>query len=192
MTHTKSFGTIGTIGRFKPVHKGHTVMLEALCQQAEHVIIGIGSSNKHDYRNPFTAQESMAMIDLFLKPTYSNYSFIEVPDFDNGPVWRQHILALYGPLDAFASANNYVRSLLKDDYKLILPITLVPKEKHVYLSATMVRIAMARGEQWEYFVPEIIVSYIKKHRLDERFCNEFGLATIAVHSQDIFTEVTNS
>ncbi len=190
MTHKKPFGIIGTVGRFKPVHKGHAIMLEALCKNAEHVIIGIGSNNKYDYRNPFTAQESAAMIDLVLKPHYSNYSIVEVPDFDNGPVWRQHVLTLYGPLDAFATANDYVRSLLKDDYRLILPVTLVPKEQHIYLNATMIRVAIARGEPWQHLVPATVVSYITQHHLDQRFCNEFGLATIAAHAHDVLEEGT--
>ena len=43
-------GTIGLIGRFKPLHLGASVLLESACEKAEKVIIGIGSSNKYNIR----------------------------------------------------------------------------------------------------------------------------------------------
>lgn len=54
----KKFRKLGAIGRFKPLHLGAAAMLEALCENAEEVVIGIGSSNKYNLRNPFTAEES--------------------------------------------------------------------------------------------------------------------------------------
>ena len=50
-------GIAGIVARFKPVHKGHAAVLEALCERSEHVYIGIGSSNRYNLRNPFTKEE---------------------------------------------------------------------------------------------------------------------------------------
>ena len=107
---TKNYKTIGTVGRFKPVHLAHSAMLEALCDQSEHIIIGLGSSNVYDYRSPFTAKESKDMIDLALKDKFDNYTIIEIPDLFNGPKWREQALRIYGTLDLFATANEYVTS----------------------------------------------------------------------------------
>ncbi len=179
MQTENSLGIAGLVARFKPVHKGHAVLLESVCSRSKHVYIGLGSANKHDLKNPFTAEESKKMIDLVLKPKYNDYSFIEVPDLDNGPKWREMILELYGRLDYFITGNDYVESLLKNDYKLIHPREIIPEDKHIFGNATMVRTAMAKGDAWEHLVPAVVADYIKQNTLDERFCMEFGFATIA-------------
>lgn len=167
-------GIVGTIGRFKPVHKGHAAMLEAVCENAVHVYIGVGSPNKYDGRNPFTAKESREMIDSVLKPKFKNYSFVEVPDFDDGPVWRGQTLKLFGKLDCFVTSNDYVVELLKNDYKIIHPFQIVPWEKIVPVTATMVRTAIAQNKQWQDFVPQPVIDYIKSNHLDARLRKEFG------------------
>lgn len=178
----KELGIAGTVARFKPVHKAHAAMLESICESAEHVYIGLGSCNKYDYRNPFTAYESAEMIDCVLKPNFSNYSFIEIPDLGHGPRWREQALRLFGTLDSFVTANDYVDSLLKDVYKVVPTLSIIPEEKRAPINATMVRVALARGEPWEELVPTSVADYIKKHSLDERFCREFGLETIAQYA----------
>ncbi len=174
----KDLGIIGTVGRFKPLHNGHATVLEAMCERADHVYIGIGSTNRYNLRNPFTKEETQAMIHLVLQKKFSNYSFVDVPDLDNGPRWREQALIIYGKLNHFITTNNYVETLLKEDYDIIHTFTLLPSEKKIFLEATMVRIAMAKGENWEKFVPDSIADYIKENKLDERFCKEFGLATL--------------
>ncbi len=66
LEETKDLGVVGIIARFKPVHKGHAAILEALCERADLVYIGLGSPNKYDVRNPFSAKESEEMIDLVI------------------------------------------------------------------------------------------------------------------------------
>ena len=174
----KDLGIVGTVGRFKPLHNGHAVVLEAMCERSIHVYIGIGSTNRYNMRNPFTKEETQSMINLVLQKKFSNYSFVDVPDLDNGPKWREQALQIYGKLDHFITTNDYVESLLKNDYDLIHTFTLLPNEKRIFLEATMVRIAIAKGEAWEKFVPPVIATYLKENKLDERFCKEFGLATL--------------
>ncbi len=179
---TKDLGTVAHVARFKPLHKGHQVVLEALCERADHVYIGLGSTNKYNFKNPFTAQESKEMIDLILKPKYSNYSFIEVPDLDNGPRWKEQAVKLFGKLDHFVTANDYVDDLLKDDYHLLHTLQVIPLDKRVRVNATMVRYAIACGQPWEHFVPEEISKYLKEKKLDERLIKEFGLEIIAKYA----------
>ncbi len=179
---TKDLGNVGFVARFKPVHKGHQAVLESLCERADHVFIGLGSANKYNYKNPFTAEESKEMIESILKPKYDNFSFIFVPDLDNGPKWREQALKLYGTLDHFVTANDYVDSLLSKDYELIHTLQVIPLGKRVRVNATMVRYAMACSEPWEHFVPEPVAEYIKKNKLNERFLKEFGLETIASYA----------
>ena len=116
----KKFKRVGLIGRFKPLHLGGAVMLECVCENAEHVVIGIGSSNKYNVRNPFKAHETKDMINAFLSTRFSNYEIIYVPDsghipeFKDGQKWRKYVLEYFGKLDCFISGNDYVRELLKN------------------------------------------------------------------------------
>jgi nicotinamide mononucleotide adenylyltransferase len=55
------------IARWKPVHNGQVAVLRALFQSAEQVLIGIGSSNRYNARNPFTLEETEDMLRLALE-----------------------------------------------------------------------------------------------------------------------------
>ena len=173
------FERIGMVGRWKPVHYGHAAVLRALCDRADHALIGIGSSNRYDARNPFTLDETIDMIRLAL-PDRENCTLIPVPDLNDGPRWRVMVIELFGPLDVFATDNPYVASLLATDYRVVRPVELVPTEARIPLDATMVRREMARGDGWRKMVPTEIAEYIVTRRLDERFRREFGLQTLAL------------
>lgn len=166
------------IARWKPVHNGHLPVLRALCQTAEQAIIGIGSANRYNLRNPFTLEETSDMLKLALAE-FENYILVPVPDLDDGPRWRELVKDLLGTLDLFVTDNPYVFSLLKEDYPIERPVSLVPLNERIPLDGTAVRRAMARGEDWQSLVPPAVADYILAHQLDTRFRREFGLETLA-------------
>jgi len=170
---------IGMIARWRPVHLGHEAILRALCRGGGQVLIGIGSSNRYNLRNPFTLEETRRMIELVLAG-FDNYQIIPVPDLDDGPRWRVIVTNLFGTLDLFVTDNPYVTSLLKDDYRITRPIELIPLNERAPVDGSRVRRAMARGEDWESLVPQVVAEYIKSNRLDVRFREEFGLQTLAL------------
>jgi len=104
---TDHFARLGMVARWRPVHRGHTPVLRALCRRADLALIGIGSANRYNVRNPFTLEETRHMLGLAL-PEQDNYQLIAVPDLDDGPRWREMILGLFGPLDLFVTDNPYV------------------------------------------------------------------------------------
>ena len=177
--HIEQLDRIGMVARWKPVHLGHAPVLHALCDRASQALIGIGSSNRYNLRNPFTLEETIDMIRLVLDGR-SNYTLVPVPDLDDGPRWRVMILDLFGSLDLFVTANPYVASLLAADYTVTRPVELVPEEERVPIDGSMVRQAMARGDAWRDLVPARIADYIAAGHLDERFRREFGLQTLAL------------
>jgi nicotinamide-nucleotide adenylyltransferase len=177
----KKYSRIGMIARWKPVHLGHAAILRAVCNSGEQALIGIGSSNRYNARNPFTIEETRAMIQLVLAG-FSNYQIIPVPDLDDGPRWRAMVKDLFGALDVFVTENPYVTNLLKDDYRVIRPVELIPPRERVPAEGSAVRRAMARGEDWESLVPPVVAGYIKSNRLDVRFREEFGLQTLAMET----------
>jgi nicotinamide-nucleotide adenylyltransferase len=182
---------IGVVCRFKPVHNAHAVLLEQLCRRGEQVLIGIGSSNRYDARNPFSVEETAEMIDALLEPRFSNYELLDVPDLGHGPRWRAMIQNGFGELDLFVSANDYVRSLMAGIYPLAHPREIVPRGLHVPVDGTGVRLAMARGQGWEHLVPPAVVDVLHANELPERFRHEFGLATLSLAIEPKPTEEVN-
>ena len=62
----KQLGRVGLVGRFKPLHIGGFNLLDEACKKSDYVIIGIGSVNKYNSRNPFTPVETRQMIQRAL------------------------------------------------------------------------------------------------------------------------------
>ena len=166
------------VARWRPVHLGHAAVLRALCARADDVVIGIGSSNRLDARNPFTVEETLDMIRLVL-PRQHEVDLVPVPDLGDGPRWGRMVADLLGDLGLFVTANPWVASLMDRYYRLAHPIDLIPEEERVPVDGTMVRREMARGEGWRELVPEAVVAYIVDNRLDQRFRREYGLEILA-------------
>ena len=167
------------IARWKPVHLGHAAVLRALVARTGHVLLGIGSSNRLNARNPFTAAETRDMLERVLG-VRSRVTLLEVPDLDDGPRWRALVVELFGRLDAFVTANPYVAGLLADDYHIVHPVELVPLEERVPIDGTLVRREMARGDGWRALVPHDVAVYVEERGLDRRFRKTFGLETLAL------------
>lgn len=176
---SSEFKRIGMVARWKPVHLGHAPVLRALCRVADEALIGIGSSNRYNVRNPFTQDETEQMIRAVLT-TEENFTVIPVPDLDDGPRWRLMVKEIFGPLDLFVTDNPYVAGLLDEFYDLSRPVMLVPEEERIALDGTMVRREMARGDGWRELVPGPIERFITDNELDDRFRREFGLQTLAL------------
>jgi len=183
----KRLGRVGIIGRFKPLHLGGYVLLKSACNQSDIVTIGIGSSNKYNVRNPFTADESEQMIYEALMPYEFNFTIKQIPDFahlgeeyKDGKRWKEHVVGQFGELDYFLTGNSYVAGLLGDTYNVMHPTKIIPKKLWIKLRASEVRLRMAQGDdKWKKLVPEKVVDYLEKNGIVDRFVKEFGLESIA-------------
>jgi len=142
------------------------------------VKIGIGSAHVQDVRSPFTTAEVMDMLHLVLAG-YDNYELIPLPDLHDGPRWREMVAEKFGPLEKFFTANPYVASLMGEVYDVAHPVQLVPEELRVPVTGTMVRLAIARGEDWQAMLPESVADYLSQNQLDQRFRREYGLEMLA-------------
>lgn len=177
-------GKVGLVARFKPLHNGGFALLESLCQRANEVVIGIGSANKYNVRNPFTAEESEGMIRAALDK-YNNYRFVDVPDFahiseyKDGMKWKEFVVDKF-KVNYFASGNEFVRGLLADKLKVVDSYLFVPEDKRVKVKSSEIRIAMATFQDWKKFVPEKVAKYMEDFGLVERFRKEFGLETLSL------------
>lgn len=180
-----SFNRIAMVARWKPVHLGQAAVLRALCSRAGHVLIGVGSSNRYNLRNPFTFAETESMLRLVLdeiSPAVetASYAILPVPDLDDGPRWRGMVKEMFGELDAFVTDNPYVANLMKDDYRLMRPVDWLDPSEHLRIDGTTVRALMAKGQGWQDWVAPRVAQFIEENGLDERFRREFGLETLAM------------
>lgn len=170
---------IAMIARWKPVHHGQAAVIRGLCAAAESVTLGIGSSNRYNARNPFSLAETEEMLAIALAGR-ENVSVIPIPDLDDGPRWRLMVREMLGEtLDLFVTDNPYVANLLAEFYRIERPVAFVPPNERIRVNGTMVREAIARGEDWQSLVPPEIAEYISSRKLDERIRREFGLQIMA-------------
>jgi nicotinamide mononucleotide adenylyltransferase len=183
------FAKLGMVARWKPVHLGHTAVLRGLCRAAEQVVIGIGSSNRYNVRNPFTVSETRDMLTLALAAE-DNWQVIEVPDLDDGARWRVMVHERLGDLSAFVTENPYVSHLMQAFYPIYRPVYFVPPAERIAIDGTMVRLALARGADWRALVSPAIADYLVENQLDQRFCREFGAETLALQASMISNTTT--
>jgi len=78
------------IGRFQPFHNGHFGMINWAMERCESLVIGIGSPNKHDSKNPFYFHQRKDMIMLSL-PLDAKYEIVPIPDVGNNEKWIKWI-----------------------------------------------------------------------------------------------------
>jgi nicotinamide-nucleotide adenylyltransferase len=166
------------IGRWRPVHEGHAVVLRCLCGVAGQVVVGIGSANRYDWRNPFTLDEVRQMLRCVLDDRHG-VEIVALDDLGDGPRWRELVKRVIGPVDVVFTANPYVRHLLAGHYRVEHPVVVVPQDQRAPVEGAMVRRMMARGEAWDRLVPAPVAELIRSRGLAQRFRNEFGLETLA-------------
>jgi nicotinamide-nucleotide adenylyltransferase len=181
MANSKNEELVAILGRWQPIHLGHQAALHSLCDQFKQVVIGIGSSNIEDYRNPFTLTEVVDMLNLSLGG-YSNFESVPIPDVLDDVAWCEQLGQSIGQLTQFVTANPFVKSLLSDRFTISHPSEFIPDDRKVAISGTMVRREMARGDAWQSLVPAEIANYIIGKQLDSRFRAAYGLQTIAMET----------
>jgi nicotinamide-nucleotide adenylyltransferase len=118
----QQFKNIAMIARWKPLHSGQAAVIRGLCAASEQVVLGIGSSNRYNARNPFSLVETEEMLALALAGR-ENVTVIPVPDLDDGPRWRVMVREMLGTnLDLFVTDNPYVANLLAEFYQIERPV----------------------------------------------------------------------
>lgn len=161
------------IARWKPVHRGHAVVLRALSGICEELIIGLGSSNILDARSPFSAAESEEMVRRVLGPR-PGLSFCALPDLFDGPRWRAMVVESLPAVDLLFTGNRYVRDLLRNDFQVLHPVQLLSESERMALNASQVRAAMGRGEDWRSLVPPEVAIYLEQEGIVDRVVSRWG------------------
>ncbi len=108
----KQYKTALFIGRFQPLHKGHVYSLKKCVEMAEHVVVGIGSSQeKGTENNPWDYETRKEMITSVMG---DSVTVVAIPDNLSDAVWLHNLLKIVGQFDVVVSNNNWVLSIMKE------------------------------------------------------------------------------
>jgi nicotinamide-nucleotide adenylyltransferase len=147
------------LGRFQPVHCGHFKVIKEISEEADYVVIAIGSAQlSHSKANPFTAGERYTMIDRALKTEgIDNYHIVPIEDLNRYSLWVSHVVSNTPKFDVVYANNPLSVRLFKEAGFKVVELDLYKPEKY---SGTHVRKEMIEGEAWRDLVPKKVVEII--------------------------------
>jgi nicotinamide-nucleotide adenylyltransferase len=129
MNYPKGF----VLGRFQPIHKGHQYLIDRALEQCDEVVIGIGSANVQDEKNPFSFEQRLQQIQRILsekKYRGRTVSIVAVDDDPDDAVWLKVLINKTGKIDVVFGNNEWPNGIFeKAGYKVIrVPLY----KRHIY------------------------------------------------------------
>jgi nicotinamide-nucleotide adenylyltransferase len=148
------------IGRFQPYHDGHHHMVDAITDEVDELVLGIGSAgDSHTVRNPFTAGERVMMATRALRefelPTY----VVPIEDLDRNSVWVSHVQSMSPRFDVAYSNNPLVIRLFEEAG---VEVRQSPMFQRDVLEGTEVRQRIIDDEDWAALVPGPVAETIRE------------------------------
>lgn len=160
MQHQYKRGLI--IGRFQPLHKGHAYLIKKALENAEKIIIGIGSSNAHDKDNPYDFGEREKMVTRFIEEegiTDRVIAVVSLPDVPDDSNWLSDTLKKTGKVNVVIGNNEWVNRIFE---KINTPILRVGHYKREILEGKKIRKRIREHKSWQDRVPFSIVPLADK------------------------------
>lgn len=181
---------IGVIhGKFQVLHKGHIEYLLEGKKRCDFLYIGITNpdlylikehvadkNRSNPKSNPFMYYERMEMIrDALLEEGIKREEFEIVPFPINNP----ELIKFYVPITATFFITIYdewgwYKHNLLTKMELAVDLMWVRNMSERFTSGTEVRNLIAKDNEWEHLVPNTVVRYMKKNKLDKRILGIFN------------------
>lgn len=175
------------IGRFQPFHNGHLDAVKKILKENDRVIIVIGSAEKNFLRtDPLTAGERFQIIEESLKEAKikpEKFCIIPVRNVNNYALWVNHINIHVPPYTKIYTGSELVKACyLGKYYKKHEKNKVGPKihdlVREIPISASEVREAILKNENWEDFIPPAASKLLKKWGIKDRL-------NIIQHTKDV-------
>jgi nicotinamide-nucleotide adenylyltransferase len=148
------------IGRFQPYHNGHHQMVEAIAEEVDELILGIGSAgDSHTIRDPFTAGERIMMLTKALEAVDARTYPVPIEDLERNAVWVSHVQSMSPSFDVAYSHNPLVIQLFSEAG---VEVGQSPMFNREVLEGTEVRQRMIEGTRWRELVPEAVAEVIEE------------------------------
>ena len=146
------------IGRFQPFHNGHRQVVEAIAEDVDELVVGIGSAgDSHSARNPFTAGERVMMITKALVDTDLVTYVVPIEDLERHSVWVSHVQSMSPAFDVAYSNNPLVIQLFQEAG---VEVRQSPMFNRDVLEGAEIRRRMVEGDDWEQLVPGAVVDVV--------------------------------
>jgi len=150
------------IGRFQPLHRGHTYIMQKALEEVDHLIVGIGSAERsHTSDDPFTAGERVEMVLRASEELGITDRVIPLPvrDMDRYAIWVAHVVSLVPHFDVVYSNNPLTSSLFRDSGYEVRETAMVERKE---LSGVNIRGRIREGSSWEDLVPSSVRVYLSE------------------------------
>ncbi len=105
------------LGRFQPFHKGHESLVKGASEVASdsRLVIGVGSSNREEsLENPWSWQERIEMISVWLAAEGIEAEVVAIPDIEDPPNWVAHASRYHGELGVIYTSDEGTAELYRD------------------------------------------------------------------------------
>lgn len=149
------------VGRFQPFHFGHLHAVQRILEEAEELIIVVGSAQmSHEPDNPFTAGERIEMIRAALadaKIDRERYMLIPIADAPSHRTWVSYVESQTPRFEIVYSNQPLTRRLLIEAGYDVKEIPLYRRSKY---EATEIRRRILNGEDWSELVPKPVYKIV--------------------------------
>lgn len=158
------------VGRFQPFTNAHKAMVDRALEEAENVIIVVGSDNASiSLRNPFTTKERIWMMSIVYQNQSHRITYLPIPDSAyNFTAWIAEVQRRIGeiiPENATVKLIGHFKDGSSYYLKYFPQWELVSEPSHENgLSATKIRDQLFNHFQpsgWQSWVPSEVIEFIE-------------------------------
>lgn len=145
------------IGRFQPFHKGHLYFVKKTLQEAEKLVIGIGSANISDENNPLDYETGRKIIKAVVykeKIEDRVIKIVPLDDFFNDEKWLNNVKKQVGDFDLVVGNNEWTNKIME---KAGYPVKRFPYYKRYLYEGWRIRKLSKEGKKWQDRVPKYII-----------------------------------
>ncbi len=159
------------VGRFQPFHKGHLFLIKKALENANKIIIGIGSANISDVNNPIDFETRKKVIKaVFYKEGIEEKLVKVVPldDFFNDQKWLDNLKKQVGEFDIALGNNEWTNNILKKAGYKVLKVDYYKRGEY---EGWRIRKLIREKKKWQDRVPKYLVDFISNYVLQTTLYN---------------------
>jgi nicotinamide-nucleotide adenylyltransferase len=162
---TTKYKTGLVIGRFQPFHLGHKFLIEKALEYCKKIVIGIGSPNITDEKNPYSYEVRLEFVKKFIKEenledrVLKIVSISDVPDDDE---WFKLAQRKTGKIDVEIGDNEWTNGIYESHG---IPVLRIGFHKRHILEGTKIRHNIENKKPWKNRVPKYLTADIRQKQL---------------------------
>lgn len=153
------------VGRFQPFHKGHLFLIKKALENADKIIIGIGSSNILDVNNPIDYETRKKIIKaVFYKEGIEKKlsKIVPLDDFFDDRKWLLNLKKQVGKFDLTLGHNEWTNNILEKAGYKVLEVDYYNRGKY---EGWRIRKLINENKTWEDRVPKYLINFVSNYPL---------------------------